>query len=85
MGPPPVIGQDRQDDEQAQERGHLILFEVDKDSIGCEEDGVKQLLSDALDVHVGPEGEQDHQDRVDEDLQQRRPEEVVRHNVEEKP
>ena len=85
MGPPPVIGQDRQDDEQAQERGHLILFEVDKDSIGCEEDGVKQLLSDALDIHVGPEGEQENKDSVDEDLQQRRPEEVVRHNVEEKP
>jgi hypothetical protein len=64
-----VIGQDRQYDEKTEECGHLVLLEVNENTVRHKKYCVKKFLAHTLDVYIGPEGKQENKDSVNKNLQ----------------
>ncbi len=77
MGPPAVLGQDRQNDEKSEVSRQLVSFVENQVTIGKKKNRVKEFLPDRLGVHVRPDRKHKSQGNVKDHVQIGRDEKVM--------
>lgn len=81
MGPPPVLGQDGQNDEESEVSRQLVPLVKNQVTIGQKKNRVKEFLPDRLGVHVRPDRKHQSQGNVEDHVQVGRDEKIMSEEV----